>query len=74
MCELSPQSRGPLLQPVHRGPWPWSGGALTDVERAAATSYRDSPRHDGKEEGSKGVLTTGSKRPGSNGMRSAMRM
>jgi hypothetical protein len=72
--EPSPRSRGPLLRPVHRGPQPRSGGTLADVERAAATGYRDSPRYDGKEEGSKGVLSTGSKRPGSDGMRPAMRM
>jgi hypothetical protein len=74
MREPSPRSRGPLLRPVHRGPRSRSGGALTGIEHAAATGYWDLLRYDGKEEGSKGVLTMGSKRPGSNGMWPAMRM
>jgi hypothetical protein len=54
MREPSPRSRGPLLRLVHRGPRPRLGGALTGVERAAAMGYRDSPRYDEKEKGSKG--------------------
>jgi hypothetical protein len=67
-------SGGPQSRSVHRAPWPRSGGALDGVERATATGYRGSPRYDGKEEGSKGVLTTGSKWPGCDGMRPAMRV
>jgi hypothetical protein len=59
-------STGKYVSRVHGPLDHYSGWSTVDhghgrAARSTATGYRDLPRYDGKEEGFKGVLTTGGK-------------